>query len=134
MPITDKFLELLKTAKFNQLQNRIMFGKEYNTEYTDYVCVNELGNLFKPDYISDRFGKIIKKYDLKPLNFHGLRHSCATMLLRLDYHMKDIQEYLGHSNYETTAKTYAHVDLERKNIMSNGIGNALNFSLQITTH
>jgi len=91
------------------------------------VCANELGELFKPDYITSRFKKIIKKNKLKPLNFHGLRHSCATLLLNLDYQMKDIQEYLGHADFSTTAKTYAHVDFSRKNDMSNRIDGVLKF-------
>lgn len=65
------------------------------------MCVNKLGELFKPDYI--------------------------TVLLNLGYQMKDIQKYLGHADFSTTAKTYAHVDFSRKNDMSNRIDGVLKF-------
>lgn len=127
MPISDSMVTILKNVKTQQLKNRLMYGNCYNLDYVDYVCVNELGELLKPDYITSRFKKIIKKNNFKPLNFHGLRHSCATLLLSLDYQMKDIQEYLGHADFTTTAKTYAHVDFARKNSMTNGIDGVLNF-------
>jgi integrase len=127
MPIPNALICKLKQAQIKQKENRLLFGKSYNSEFLDYVCVDEMGELLKPDYITNRFTKIIKKHNLKPLNFHGLRHSCATLLLSLNYQMKDIQEYLGHSNYELTAKTYAHVDLERKNAMSNELSLVFNF-------
>ncbi len=40
--------------------------------------------------------------------FHELRHSCATIMLYLGYTLKDIQTWLGHSNYNFTADTYIH--------------------------
>ena len=46
--------------------------------------------------------------DLRPIRFHDLRHSCATIMLYFGYTMKDIQTWLGHSNYNFTADTYVH--------------------------
>jgi len=43
---------------------------------------------------------------------HGLRHSCATYMLRGGASMFEVQHYLGHKNYEVTAKTYAHCTTE----------------------
>lgn len=42
--------------------------------------------------------------------------------------MKDIQIWLGHSSYNTTANIYTHVDIELKQNSAIVIGNALNFS------
>ena len=37
-----------------QEERRRVFGKSYSKEYLDYICVNEKGELFKPNYISGR--------------------------------------------------------------------------------
>ena len=127
MPIPENVVKRLKAIKVQQKRNRMLFGAEYDLEFLDYVCVDIMGKLFKPDYVTHKFHNIIKKNEMKPLNFHGLRHSCASLLLSLGFQIRDIQEYLGHASYEITAKTYAHVDLARKNSMTTGINQALNF-------
>ena len=42
--------------------------------------------------------------------------------------MKAIQEWLGHSNFSTTANLYAHLDTNSKKISANALENALNFT------
>lgn len=45
--------ELLKLKQWQEERRRV-FGKSYSKEYLDYICVNEKGELFKPNYISGR--------------------------------------------------------------------------------
>ena len=45
---------------------------------------------------------------------HDLRHSCASLLLSNGVPMKQIQEWLGHSDFSTTANIYAHLDYSSK--------------------
>lgn len=68
--------------------------------------------LLQPDFVSQKFQKLLVKYNLRPIRYHDLRHSCATILLYLGYTMKDIQTWLGHSNYSFTANTYVHSSKE----------------------
>ena len=84
-----------------------------------------MGDLINPDYVTHYFIKILKRNSLKRIRFHDLRHSCASLLLSLGYSMKDIQEWLGHSNYQTTANLYSHVDPRNKKNMIQGIANAI---------
>ena len=46
--------------------------------------------------------------------FHDLRHSCASVLLAQGVPMKQIQEWLGHSDMSTTANIYSHLDAVTK--------------------
>ena len=42
------------------------------------------------------------------------RHSCASLLLANGVPLKQIQEWLGHSDFSTTANIYAHLDYRSK--------------------
>lgn len=106
-------------------RNQKLFGNNYCKEYMDYVCVDEMGKLFRPNFVSDHFGWLLKKYGLKKLTFKELRHSCASMLVAEGIPMKSIQEWLGHSNFSTTADIYSHIDYHAKQQSAAAIGNAL---------
>ena len=45
---------------------------------------------------------------------HNLRHTCASLLLANGISMKQIQEWLGHSDFSTTANIYAHLEYDTK--------------------
>ena len=75
------------------------------------VCVNPLGDLIKPSYITAHFPKLLEKNGLRNIRFHDLRHTCASLLVSLEVNMKVIQKYLGHSNMSTTADIYSHLDV-----------------------
>ena len=40
--------------------------------------------------------------------------SCASLLLNNGYNLKDVQEWMGHSDIQTTANIYGHLDYTRK--------------------
>lgn len=71
-------------------------------------------------------------YDKKHLNsisqcltYPDLRHSCASLLLANDVPMKQIQEWLGHSDISTTANIYSHLDYKSKLTSANVMDNVL---------
>ena len=79
-----------------------IFKESYNKQFKDFVCVDEMGNLRKPDYVSHKFKEILKKNGLRKIRFHDLRHSCATLLLKKGISLREIQDWLGHSSSKTT--------------------------------
>ena len=87
--------------------------------------MNELGELFRPDYLTHSFEKIIRRHNLKKIRLHDLRHSCASIMLSNGVQMKQIQEWLGHSNFSTTADVYSHLDFTSKLQSANVISSAL---------
>ena len=70
--------ERLLEAKKQQEENRKLCGRSYNKEYLGYVCVDVIGNLIKPNYVSSTFGKLLAKNNLRHIRFHDLRHTCAS--------------------------------------------------------
>lgn len=85
----------------------------------------EDGHPYSPDYVSHTFHKLLKKHDLPHIRFHDLRHTCASMLLSEGYGLKDVQEWLGHSDIKMTANIYGHLDIRRKRSIANGLEQAL---------
>lgn len=115
-PISEDVKSMLLCLMLNKEKNKMFFGNEYNAN--DYVFCWDNGNPYKPDYISRHFKQILIKYNLPVIRFHDLRHSCASLLVSNGFTLKDIQEWLGHADIQTTANIYAHLDTERKaNIM-----------------
>ena len=89
-------------------------GNCYNYDYDGYVFVNELGERMRPNYLTEYFPKYIAKHGMPKMRFHDLRHSCASLLLANGVPLKQIQEWLGHSDFSTTANIYAHLDYRSK--------------------
>ncbi len=92
----------LEEEKARQEEMQRVLRKSYNRKYLDYVCVDAVGDILKPQYVSEHFKVILERNGLKKIRFHDLRHSCASLLVSLDVNMKVIQKYLGHSNMSTT--------------------------------
>lgn len=118
-PISDDIVLLFQSLKNDEACNCKLFGKEYNKN--DYVFKLEDGTPYRPNYISKKHSQILKKYGFKHIRFHDLRHSCASFLNAQGFTLKDIQEWLGHSDIQTTANTYAHLDIKRKQDISNSL-------------
>lgn len=100
-------------AKKKEESNRKLLGSDY--QRNDYIFKWENGKPYSPHYIKYKFPQILKKYGLRHIRFHDLRHSAASYLISEGYGIKDIQDWLGHSDIKTTANIYAHLDVHRKN-------------------
>ena len=108
LPLCPYTYQYFSNLRQYQLYQQELCGNCYDMRYTDFLCVDQMGTLLQPDYITQKFQQILAKYGLRRIRFHDLRHSCATIMLYLGYTLKDIQTWLGHSNYNFTADTYIH--------------------------
>ncbi|WP_302929476.1 tyrosine-type recombinase/integrase [Brotocaccenecus cirricatena] len=80
----------------------------------DYICVNGVGQLLTPDYLSEHFKTILAKNNLRRIRFHDLRHSCANLLISARVPLIEVQQWLGHSSLSTTADLYVHLEYAAK--------------------
>ena len=130
LPLVPYFHEKLLAVKAQQERNQKLCGRSYNREFLEYICVDDIGDRFKPNYITSQFPKLLERNGFRKIRFHDLRHSCASLLLANGVPMKQIQEWLGHSDFSTTANIYAHLDYSSKltsaDAMLNGLGFAQN--------
>ena len=67
------------------------------------------------------FPIVLERNGLRKIRFHDLRHSCASLLYSHGVSLKEIQEWLGHSDISTTSNIYAHLDYSSKVASANAI-------------
>jgi len=127
LPLTPDIKAHLEQVYAAQQKNRAFFGGTYVEN--DYVCKREDGSMFRPGYISERFYKLIRRNGLSEIRFHDLRHSAATMLLSCGCSLKEIQEWLGHSDISTTSNIYAHLQYKAKEEMAATLSQKLNLNI-----
>ena len=112
MPPVPQYRELLLRMQERKATCKEFCGNCY-TE-SEYIYVNELGIPYKPNFVSDHFKRVLKQHGLRPIRFHDSRYTCASLLLKNGVAVKDIQDWLGHCSYATTANIYAHLDTDSK--------------------
>lgn len=125
LPLPDPVVEMLQVQKEHREVYRKMFQGSYNAQYLDYVCVNQLGELLRPSYVTDHFRELLEKYGLRHIRFHDLRHTFASLLINQDVPLINVSNFLGHSDLSTTANIYAHLDKASKQASADVISDIL---------
>lgn len=114
LPLVGGFKDIFLQVKEAQELNKKVCGNCYNYEYDGFVFVDEMGERMKMHYLTSAFPKFLERHGLRRMRFDDLRHSCASLLLANGVPLKNIQEWLGHSDFTTTANIYAHLDYSSK--------------------
>lgn len=117
--LNDDMIQFFRIVRRKQNEQKLKKGDAYVD--SGYVCVDETGQQLKPNYISQTFSKILKRNNLRKIRFHDLRHTCASILINQGFQLKDVQEWLGHADIQTTANIYGHLDDERKKQMADNM-------------
>lgn len=125
LPLVSNIREKLLALREQQKENRRVCGNCYSKRYDGYVFVDAMGNIFNPRSVTANFSKLLEQNGLRHIRFHDLRHSCASLLLANDVPLKQIQEWLGHSDIGTTANIYSHLDYKSKITSANVMDNIL---------
>ena len=102
LPLIPSVVEELQREKARQAEMQRVMGRGYNHQYDEYICVDALGNLIKPNYVTQHFPVVLKQLGMRKIRYHDLRHSCASLQLANGVPMRMIQEWLGHSDMATT--------------------------------
>lgn len=108
-PILKEYLQILREK---QKEDKKFFGNSYQNK-DNYVCVNMEGKLILPDTFTKGFAKFLKDNNLKKIRVHDLRHTVGSLLINNGSTLREVQEWLGHSNVQTT-EIYTHLDSNTK--------------------
>lgn len=109
IPYGRALQDLLKMQRKGQLINALKYGAPPPV----FVCQSARGGTLVPSLFTS-FNKWARRTFGPGYTFHSLRHTHATMLLEAGENLEVVSKRLGHTNINTTAKTYSHILEKRK--------------------
>ena len=119
LPIVESALLELKKM---QEENEKLFGEDYIKN--DYVFKWEDGHTYLPNYLTKHFQKLTKQYGREDITLHKLRHTCCSILaIDLEWPIKEVQQWLGHKDMQTTINIYMHAKQKREVHDTKGLEN-----------
>ncbi len=104
--IDEDTMNQIKQHKKLIAKEKLLLGPSY--EDHNLVIPTSKGTPIIPRNLLRTHYRIIRNSDVRPLDFHSLRHTHATMLLKEGENPKTVAERLGH-DVRTLMDTYAHV-------------------------
>ncbi|WP_238422717.1 site-specific integrase [Gordonia sp. 'Campus'] len=106
LPMPDEVVEVLKTARKRQLEERMGLGEAYGPG--EYVACDEAGEPYHPNLLTFRWGKLLEALKIDHVRLHDARHSCATLMHLRGVPIAVIAAWMGHASAAFTLATYAH--------------------------
>ncbi len=92
---------------FPVVSDALLRYKEDHPDDGGYITV-------RPDIISHRFEKLVKRLGLPHYRFHDLRHYTVSVMISLNVPKKYVATYVGHSSERMIDEVYFHVMESRK--------------------
>jgi len=92
----------------NEKQEKLAEDMDNLYKGDDYIFVSDTGNRIHPDTISSWFPEFLKKHNLRPISFHGLRHTGISYLIHQGEDVESIKAVSGHASSSTILKFYSH--------------------------
>lgn len=106
LPISDTTIELLRKHQKEQKERKLQLGNKW--ENSNRVFTNEMGGNMQPNKPSKILEYVLKKYNLKHIHFHSIRHTSASLMINSGIQTQIIARKLGHSSIQTTDRIYSH--------------------------
>lgn len=79
LSIPQETIDALNRWKMEQAKQKLKLGSKWNN--SKRVFTTEFGKDMHPDTPSQILDRLIKDYNLPHISFHGLRHTCITLLI-----------------------------------------------------
>lgn len=106
VPIPDTLISILMKQRKATQEKALSLGKAFNSDV--YVFTNSQLSYVDARALLRSYKRMLNRNSIKERDFHSLRHTYATQLIRRGVSIEVIAELLGHSSTEIT-KIYAHI-------------------------
>ncbi len=116
-------MTILQQHRREQAAYRLSFGSDWPEP--NAVFTGATGNRLNISSPTQKFQKIVKAYNLRPITLYGLRHTAATIMIAQGLNARDVAARLGHSQTSTTLNIYAHAFMDANTRATEAISNAL---------
>ena len=109
-------VELIDALRAHRIRQTEMRQQSSVWQMNDLVFTNDVGAHLTPDQVRRALLRALAAAGLPRIRPHDLRHTHASVLIRLRTPMKVVQERLGHSTFAITADIYSHLgpDLQQQ--------------------
>ena len=121
--IPDFVVSLLEEYKSWYEEQKSIYGELWID--SDRLFVQSDGKPMHPSTISKWFVKFVKEIGLPVINFHGLRHTNATLLISQNIDVAVVAARLGHAQITTTFNFYVHPIISHNKSAGNVLQNLL---------
>lgn len=127
LKITEETLGYLQRLSVYQAALRRAAAEVW--ENNDLVFCRDGGKPLRINNIGDReYAGIIRLANIKRIKFHGMRHTCASLLLAAGVPVNYVSERLGHKDPSITLRIYAHCIPSGEAAMLEKLSAALGFT------
>ena len=96
----------LERHRREQLEQRLKLGLGGRPAY---VFTSPVGEVLNPKSLTEVFANKVAEAGLKPIHFHGLRHTHITLLLKSGVPVHVVSARAGHAKPSITLDTYSHL-------------------------
>ena len=86
-----------------------------------YLAVNVYRQPLYPQSIGQWLTFYERKWDMKHVTCHGLRHTYCSLLLAQNVPIQTVSKYMGHSDSTVTLKVYSHFIPDTQGIAVNAL-------------
>ena len=121
--IPDLVISLLEEYKLWYDEQKSLYGELWTN--SDRLFVQADGKPMHPSTISKWFVKYVSQIGLPVINFHGLRHTNATLLIAQNIDVAVVAARLGHAQITTTYNFYVHPIISHNKLAGNALQNLL---------
>ena len=121
--IPDFVVSLLEQYKLWYDEQKLFYGELWTDSNRLFVQAD--GKPMHPSTVSKWFVKYVSQIGLPVINFHGLRHTNATLLISQNIDVAVVAARLGHAQITTTFNFYVHPIISHNRNAGNALENLL---------
>lgn len=108
-PKSDKSIRAIPIS-----ENIANLLEQYQNQNEAFFLTGMKEKYMEPRIYRAYYNRLMQKYSMQYVPFHGLRHTFATRCIEAGCDYKTLSEILGHADVSTTMRLYVHSDMDKK--------------------